>query len=131
MPSTQTNRGKGKLQKPVDDESLLDTGRKRQCSLDSVIARAKGMLMDLSGDMSKLKEVRIILGSNTDDIIFYRVVRDPNNDTLEFIQTIEEVRRTCCMHDEPEITCSFCLLIELYSKSEKRNLFGECTLNNF
>ena len=63
------------------------------------------MLMDLSGDMSKLKEVRIILGSNTDDIIFYRVVRDPNNDTIEFIQTIEEVRRTCCMHDEPEITC--------------------------
>ena len=105
MPSTQTNRGKGKLQKPVDEESLLDTGRKRQCSLDSVIARAKGMLMDLSGDMSKLKEVRIILGSNTDDIIFYRVVRDPNNDTLEFIQTIEEVRRSCCMHDEPEITC--------------------------
>ena len=57
--------------------------------MDSVVARAKGMLMDLSGDMSKLKEVRIILGSNTDDIIFYRVVRDPNNDTLEFIQTID------------------------------------------
>ena len=105
MPSSQTTRGKGKQQKPVDDESLSDTGRKRQCSLDSVVARAKGMLMDLSGDMSKLKEVRIILGSNTDDIIFYRVVRDPNNDTLEFIQTIEQVKRTCCMHDEPEITC--------------------------
>ena len=65
MPTSQTNRGKGKHQKAVDDESLLDTGRKRQCSLDSVIARAKGMLMDLSGDMAKLREVRITLGSNS------------------------------------------------------------------
>ena len=61
--------------------------------------------MDLSGDMAKLKEVRVILGPNSNDVIFYRVVREPNEDTIDFIQTIEQVKRTCCLSEGPEITC--------------------------
>ena len=105
MPSSQTKNGKGKHQKAVTTEDLLEVGYKRQISLNQVIARAKGMLMDMSDNMQNLREVRIILFSNTDTVTFYRITRDVNPDIIAFQETTEQVRRTQCWACEPDVLC--------------------------
>ena len=105
MPSSQTKNGKGKYQKAVTMEDLLEVGYKRQVSLNQVIARAKGMLMDMSDNMQNLREVRIILFSNTDTVTFYRITRDVHPEIIAFQETTEQVRRTQCWACEPDVLC--------------------------
>ena len=105
MPSSQTKNGKGLRQKAVTEEDLLEVGYKRQVSLNQVIARAKGMLMDMSDNMQNLREVRVILCSNTDIVTFYRITRDVNPDIIAFQETTEQVRRTQCWACEPDVVC--------------------------
>ena len=105
MPNSQTKNGKGRFQEHITEGDLLDVFYKRQASLSQVIARAKGMLMDQSENMNNLREVRIILCSDSNRAAFHRIVHDQNSDDLSFVQTTEQVKSRMCSHDAPDVLC--------------------------
>ena len=105
MPVSQTQRGKGPSQKKVTVEDLHEVGYKRQVSLNNVIARAKGMLMDVSDQLKKLREVRIMFFSTSDDVMFIRITRDHDSDGIAFRETTERVKSSKCSHCDPDVVC--------------------------
>ena len=105
MPVSQMLNGKGSLQNAVTTEDLSEIGRKRQVSLNGVIARAKGMLMDMSDSVRHLREVRIVLFSNSDNVMFHRLTRDEDSDGIAFKETTQQVKSSKCSNCDSDVMC--------------------------
>ena len=105
MPVSQTQSGEGPFRKAVANEDLQEVGYKRQVSLNGVIARAKGLLMDMSDNVSRLREVRIILFSNSDNVVFHRTT---GTDIIAFEETTEQVKASKCSDCDPDVSVPHC-----------------------
>ena len=81
-PTNQTNKGKGLYQRKIEMEEIRSPEWKNQCHMETLIARAKGLLMEKG---SGNREVRIQINT----FLFYKVALVDNNDEIAFSEKLE------------------------------------------
>ena len=82
-PTNQTNKGKGPYQRKVEMDEIRTPEWKNQCHMETLIARAKGLLMENGSDN---REVRIQINAS----LIYKVALIDNKDEIAFSERLEK-----------------------------------------